>query len=47
MLKFFNQSDLHCVVLNESSESVATWIAANIEYLQHPNKVRSLLVINH
>ena len=40
MYKFFNDRDSHYMNLNESSESVATWITANVKHLQYPDEVR-------
>ena len=37
---FFNHRDSQYKNLNESKESVATWITANIKHLQHPDQVR-------
>ena len=39
MYKFFNDRDSHYMKLNESSESVATWITANVKHLQYPDEV--------
>lgn len=39
MSRYFNHQ-INFVMLDERTESVATWITVNIKHLQHPSEVR-------
>ena len=38
--QYLNNGKSHSITLNESEQSIATWITGNVEHLQQTDKVR-------